>query len=187
METSERLRARTFNEYTLRPHQEIGQTFNNLHNNLQPYSSSTGLNFMANTTYMHFPTLSPSYSPYSPPYTPSSSSSPSTVLFSYSGSNPMPYSIQPPPRGATLPSQHRISSRNYESSSVPSHNPTNQTYVRSPSDCKMLLETEEQDSVNRDSGQSEPMDPPLDGYPDVREFDELMKRYDPCFAALCAC
>lgn len=40
----------------------------------------------------------------------------------------------------------------------------------------MLQETEEQDSVNRDTGESEPMEPPLDGYPDVNDFDDLMNR-----------
>ncbi|ETI24179.1 hypothetical protein G647_03548 [Cladophialophora carrionii CBS 160.54] len=37
--------------------------------------------------------------------------------------------------------------------------------------------TECQDSPNQDTMLSEPVVPPLDGYPDVHEFDELMKRY----------
>ncbi|EXJ60965.1 hypothetical protein A1O7_05118 [Cladophialophora yegresii CBS 114405] len=37
--------------------------------------------------------------------------------------------------------------------------------------------TECQDSPNQDTMLSEPVVPPLDGYPDVHDFDELMKRY----------
>lgn len=36
--------------------------------------------------------------------------------------------------------------------------------------------TECQDSPNEDTMLSEPVVPPLEGYPDVHDFDELMKR-----------
>ena len=38
-------------------------------------------------------------------------------------------------------------------------------------------EIESQDSANENTMLSEPVMPPLDGFPDVREFDQLMKRY----------
>jgi hypothetical protein len=37
--------------------------------------------------------------------------------------------------------------------------------------------TECQESENEDTMLSEPVVPPLDGYPNVHEFDDLMKRY----------
>lgn len=40
-----------------------------------------------------------------------------------------------------------------------------------------MVDTEEQDSVNRESMLSEPVSPVLEGYPDVKEFDVLMRRY----------
>jgi hypothetical protein len=47
--------------------------------------------------------------------------------------------------------------------------------------CDMLPETEveNQESPNEDTMLSEPVIPPLEGFPDVREFDQLMKRW--CF------
>ena len=38
-----------------------------------------------------------------------------------------------------------------------------------------MPETEEQDSFNDVSMQSEPVVPPLEGYPDVKKFDQLLK------------
>lgn len=44
--------------------------------------------------------------------------------------------------------------------------------------CDMFPETEveSQESPNEDTMLSEPVIPPLEGFPDVREFDQLMKR-----------
>lgn len=39
-----------------------------------------------------------------------------------------------------------------------------------------IPDTESQDSFNEDTKASEPVEPPMEGYPDVKEFDELMKR-----------
>jgi hypothetical protein len=39
-----------------------------------------------------------------------------------------------------------------------------------------MVDTEDQDSVNRDTMLSEPVSPILEGYPDVKEFDLLMRR-----------
>lgn len=38
-----------------------------------------------------------------------------------------------------------------------------------------MMDTEPQDSVNEASLKSEPLDQPLQGYPDVQEFDDLME------------
>jgi hypothetical protein len=37
-------------------------------------------------------------------------------------------------------------------------------------------DVESQESFNEETMQSEPVTPALDGFPDVREFDQLMKR-----------
>ena len=39
-----------------------------------------------------------------------------------------------------------------------------------------MADIESQESVNQESMLSEPIVPALDGYPDVKEFDDLMKR-----------
>ena len=43
-------------------------------------------------------------------------------------------------------------------------------------DSYSLIDTEDQDSVNRESMLSEPISPVLEGYPDINEFDVLMAR-----------
>ena len=55
-------------------------------------------------------------------------------------------------------------------------------YLQSPRylplrDALNETEIESQDSANENTMLSEPVIPPLDGFPDVREFDQLMKRY----------
>ena len=40
-----------------------------------------------------------------------------------------------------------------------------------------MADIEEQSSYNSDTMLSEAMEPPLEGYPDVNEFDELMRRW----------
>jgi hypothetical protein len=39
-----------------------------------------------------------------------------------------------------------------------------------------MADIESQESVNQDTMLSEHIVPPLEGYPDVKEFDELMKK-----------
>jgi hypothetical protein len=43
-------------------------------------------------------------------------------------------------------------------------------------DSYSLIDTEGQDSVNRETMLSEPLSPVLEGYPDVNEFDALIVR-----------
>lgn len=182
MEGPERLRARTFTDYTTRPHHDAGPVYNGIHHNLQPYSTTGALGYVSNNSYMQYSTIPATYSPFSAAFTPTSGTSQGAIVFSYSGGSPylagssMPYSVQPPPRSATLPSQPRVFSRGYSSSTVGPHHSTSPMFIRPPFDYSLLQETEEQDSVNRDSGQSEPIEPALEGYPDVNEFDDLMRQ-----------
>ena len=39
-----------------------------------------------------------------------------------------------------------------------------------------IPDTESQDSFNEDTRASEPVEPAMEGYPDVKDFDDLMKR-----------
>lgn len=39
-----------------------------------------------------------------------------------------------------------------------------------------IPDTESQESFNEDTRASEPVEPAMEGYPDVKEFDDLMKR-----------
>lgn len=176
MEGPERLRARAFTDCPPRAHQDLGQVYNGIHHNLQHYPPANGLNYLTSNSYMHYSNIPTSYSSFSSAYASPPTSSQAGYIYSFSGNNPMPYSVQPPPRSATLPSQHRVFSRNYNPSVMHPHHSANHMFIRASLDLSMLHETEEQDSVNRESGRSEPIEPPLEGYPDVTEFDDLMKQ-----------
>lgn len=178
MESPDRLhQARTFTEYSTRSgSNHWPQYVPSQHNNMAHYSAAAGVNYM---TSPHQPQYSPyhsAYSSYSPTYLPSSSSSQSAIHWPTTTSSAMQYSVRPPPRSATLPSQHQLMSRNY----FPPARHTQrqpQLSVRAPMPIEfVLMDTEEQDSMNRESMKSESIEPPLAGYPKVEDFDELMKR-----------
>lgn len=176
MEGPERLRARTFTNHTPRSHLDLGQVYNGIHHSVQPYPTSGGLSYVTNNSYMQYSPIASNYPTFSTTFAPSAGTSQAAILFSYSGGNQMPYSVQPPPRNATLPSQPRVFSRGYNSSAVNAHHSTSSMFIRPPFDYSLLQETEDQDSVNRESGHSEPIEPALEGYPNVHEFDDLMKQ-----------
>lgn len=133
-----------------------------------PYSHGDGHDFTGNgpgSFSFHQP-----YSSYgtqfSSPYNPQSSLSASTQHFASHYSS-----------GHTTPDQVRLQH-------PPPQYITQSRYVQSPRylplrDALNETEIESQDSANENTMLSEPVMPPLDGFPDVREFDQLMKRYIP--------
>lgn len=144
------------------------------HNTMPIFPASASVNYMTNghqAQYSPYTTTYPSYS-----YLPSSSSAQTAVHWPSSTSTSMQYSVRPPPRSATLPSQPRVLSRGYFSPSAQSQCSSHHHARTSVAFDIGLLDTEEQDSVNRDTMYSEPIEPPLSGYPKVEDFDDLMKR-----------
>lgn len=178
MESPDRLhQARTYTDYSARAgNHSWPQYVPSQHNNMAHYSATAGVSYM---TSAHQPQYSPyhaAYPSYSPTYLPSSNSSQSAMHWPATTSSSMPYSVRPPPRSATLPSQHQIMSRNYFSTARHTQRQP-QLSIRTPLPMDLvLMDTEEQDSINRDSMRSEVIEPPLAGYPKVEDFDELMKR-----------
>lgn len=79
---------------------------------------------------------------------------------------------------STLPSQTTVLNSNvsYNSTlSSPRHLHHNQRSLLGI-DIATMAETESQDSFNAGTMLSEPLDQPLEGYPNVNDFDELMRR-----------
>lgn len=177
MEGPDRSRARAYTtDFATRSHHDIGQVYSGIHHNVHPYSTNGGISYVSNNSYMQYPNIPTTYSQFPATFTSSPDTSQAAILFSYSRGSQLPYSVQPPPRSATLPSQPRVFSRGYSSSSIHQHHSAGPMYLRAPFDYSLLQETEEQDSVNSDSGKSEPIEPALEGYPNVNEFDDLMKQ-----------
>lgn len=109
-------------------------------------------------------------SQFSPPYSQQSNLTPSAHLSQY-------------------PSGH--SNQSISAQTSLSHQPpqyiSRPRYLQSPRylplrDALGEIDIESQESRNEGTMLSEPVIPPLDGFPDVREFDQLMKRYSHGYA-----
>ncbi|EEP79219.1 predicted protein [Uncinocarpus reesii 1704] len=102
-----------------------------------------------------------------PPYNPHSADQ-SPLNSSYTCSQPL-YPQSPPSSlaspGYQYPQQYAAQSR---------YSPSNRFYFH---DSLREVEIESQESFNEHTMLSEPVIPPLEGFPDVREFDQLMKSY----------
>ena len=167
-EIEHRSRAQAFSEYPSRQSQEWMNMYSPS-SGMQHYHSPAGVSYLSPARQMQYSPTTTTYA-YTSPYLASSNAQASMYL--PSPNSMVPYSVRPPPRSATLPSQHRLLSRNgyYSLSNHHSH-------LRSPLTLDLAaIETEDQDSVNRDSMKSEALDPPIIGYPKVEDFDELMAR-----------
>ena len=139
----------------------------------------------------HYSALTPSmsyiYGSGTHNYQPATTSYPtfSTSYLSTTGSSGVaPFYLAPssmsgfsnqPGRAYTLPSQGRLLGSTYHQQSIPSR--PQEVQLRSPLHDLLALETEDQDSPNEDTQLSEPIIPALEGYPNVKAFDELMVRY----------
>lgn len=165
--------ARAFTEYASRSNHELNHLYNGPHDNMPHYQGTTGVSYInPNVQYSPVTTAYPSYSP---TYHPSSNHAQSMMYLSNPPGSSIGYHVRPPPRSATLPSQHRILTPTpYGPSS--SHNQRHQLRHPLPSD-PSILETEEQCSENSETMRSEAVEPPLQGYPNLDDFENLMKRY----------
>jgi len=178
MEGLDRLpRARALTEHPVKHGQNWSHLYAPPQANMPHYQSPDGMNYMSgshHTTYSPVPTTYPSYtSPYL-----ATSTSQAAYYLPASTTASMSYSVRPPPRSATLPSQHRILSRGGYCSPTAQSQHAAHLPLRTPMAVDFsVMDTEEQDSVNCGTMKSEPIEPPIQGYPNVGAFDNLMKKY----------
>jgi len=167
-------RTRALTEYPVKHEQNWSHLYNTSPTNMPHYPSSGGLNYMTGSHHTHYSPAATTYSTYSAPYVATSSSQ---AAFYLPMSNSMPYSVRPPPRSATLPSQHRTLSRaGYGTPTTQSQHSPHLPLRTSMAVDLSIMDTEEQDSVNCGTMKSESIEPPLQGYPEVNAFDNLMKK-----------
>lgn len=134
-----------------------------------PYSHGDGHEFTGNgpgSFGFHQPSYSSYGTQFNSPYSPQSALSTSAqhLASHYSSGHSTPDQVRlqhPPPQYITH--SRYLQSPRY----LPLRDALNET------------EIESQESTNENTMLSEPVMPPLDGFPDVREFDQLMKRYMP--------
>lgn len=144
------------------------------------YYNGSGVNYFYSSSQVQYPTVNGSDSPYSPAYLPTQNGS-STFLYMRPTSGLAWEEESGAALPLTIPQQPQTMAYSlYQSSTLP-------TQRQAPSHPRLALgadhpmtDIESQDSINQDTMLSEPIIPPLDGYPDVKEFEELMKRYASC-------
>lgn len=161
--------------YAPRSSQDFNLFPYNQHLAMPHYSNGNGLSYIYDHGQIPYQTVNTPCSTYSRTYAPSHGTIPATLYMPNASAHHFHYSLtgRIP---ATLPSQ----SRAYPM--IPQYGPssghrTSSQHTRlgvleyGPMDC-----TECQDSPNEATMLSEPILPPLEGYPNVHEFDELMKQ-----------
>jgi hypothetical protein len=171
-------------EYAPRGSQDQNTFFPNSQLAMSQYSTGNGINYFYNHGQIPYPTVNGSYSSYPTNYLPSHNNATTTTTSSSSMYMPntspmaMPYQLLPPAR-PSMQSQSRSLSYPYHAGTLATQRaPPQRSRLSHASDFNLnpMTEIEDQDSFNSDSMLSEPLVPAMEGYPDVKEFDELMRR-----------
>ena len=168
-------------EYAPGSGQDRNTFYSNPHLVTPHYNNGNGVNYFYPQGQLQYPTVTGSYSSYAPTYMSSGQSNAPPLMYMSNGNSAgMPYSLAPPPR------PHHLQSRTpsyppYHRSTVPTQRSVGSAQLRRAYGPDPVLTTahdlESQESVNEDTMLSEPIEPPLEGYPDVKEFDHLLNQY----------
>lgn len=164
-------------DYAPRSSQDYNSFFQNPQVAMPHYSNGNGLNYLYGHGQIQYQTVNTPCPAYSSSFAPTQSvPSPSMYMSNGSGLH-VQYPI-PSNRVPTLPSQSRaLPHSSYYTTSSSNHcTAAHHPRLVPPRDISHMDGTECQDSPNEDTMLSEPVVPPLEGYPDVHDFDELMKR-----------
>lgn len=159
-------RARAQSDFDPRTGQEYDAYYTQSTSNLTHYGSSQAFSYNQNHGHLTYSPTTLQVSGYPTPYYYSTASNQS-YMYNPTTSASI-WQVAPPSRSATVPSQtHSLTRPQVHQSTVPMRHPVPADYL--------LFETEDQESSNADTMESEPIDPPMSGYPDVRAFDMLMQ------------
>lgn len=163
-------------DHAPRRSRDLNQMYSSNQLTTSQYPNGNNINYLNNGGHVHYSHMNTIYPNYSVPFVPSQNI-PNGLMYSTSHQMPMSYQAQPL-RGNPLPSQPRTHPHSpYYSSSIQTHRHHTQQAPRYISVQEIsLADTEDQESTNQDSMRSEPINPPLDGFPSVTDFDELMKQ-----------
>lgn len=157
-------------EYTLRNGQEVNSLLPDAHMVVPLYSSNEGASYIYSNSQVPYTQVNAVY----PAYTTSNNNMPHfipenpqmAVQYHQNSSHLTGGLTQPPTFAQTQYPAARSSTHRYAY--------TNRATLQQ--DYYSMVDTEEQDSANRESMLSEPVSPVLEGYPDVNEFNVLMRR-----------
>ncbi len=163
-------------EYAPRGSQDQNPFYSNPQFGMSHYPNGS---YFYNGGHIQYPTVNGSYPTYSQSYLPTQNGPSTSMYMPTTTSMGMQYQTLPPARDV-LPQQPRtMSYSTCQSSTLPTQRqapPHPRLALGTDFNLNSMADIESQDSFNQDTMLSEPMVPPLEGYPDVKEFDELMRR-----------
>ncbi|EXJ93560.1 hypothetical protein A1O1_01952 [Capronia coronata CBS 617.96] len=164
-------------DYAPRSSQDYNTFFPNPHVAMPQYSNGNGFSYLYGNGQVQYQTVSAPCPTYSTTYAPSPGT-PSSAYMPNGPGLPLQYPVTNN-RVPTLPSQSRaLPHATYYATTTTNHrSASHHPRLVPPREFIQMDGTECQDSPNENTMLSEPVVPPLEGYPDVHEFDELMKRY----------
>lgn len=171
-------------EYAPRSSQDHNSVYSGTQFGMSHYSNGNGMPYFYSNGQIQYPTVNPSYPAYSQSYQQPQHGhpNPSTSMYmSTTSSMGMPYHSQPPSRGVIAKHSRTMpypSYPSYAASTLPTQRQPPPPRLSTGTELNLhpMADIESQDSVNRDTMLSEPIVPALDGYPDVKAFDELLQQ-----------
>lgn len=161
-------------EYTPRNGQDLNPLLASSHLVMSHCSNNNGASYMYSNGQIPYTTISTLYPSYPTTYSQSHTSaqfSPETSQMA------LQYQQNSTHFSPAYSSQRSIAQNPY----LPSRNTSTQRFsyanrATMGQDAYTMADTEDQTSFNQDSMLSEPVVPALEGYPDVKAFDQLMRR-----------
>lgn len=164
-------------DYAPRPGQNCNLLAPSTHLAMPQYSNGSGLSCFLYGNQNPYQSMAGPCSTYQTTYL-SNHSAPATPMFMSENSAFNLHYPSTSMRAPTLPSQNRsFNTRGYFSTPGSRDRVSQpQQLCSMPRELAVLDHTEDQESGNSKTMRSEPVQPALEGYPDVQAFDELMDR-----------
>jgi hypothetical protein len=160
-------------EYAPRNGQEPNSLLANAHMVLPHYSSNGGASYVYNNGHVPYTAINAVYPTYTTAYSPNNN----ITHFTPEGSQmAIQYQQNSINLAVSLSQRSTVAQPQYLASQSSMQQYTYANRAALSRNSYSLIDTEDQDSVNRESMLSEPISPVLEGYPDANEFDVLMAR-----------
>jgi hypothetical protein len=160
-------------EYTPRNGQELNTLLANAHMVTPNYSSNSSASYLYSNSQVPYTTINAVYPTYAATYSPTNAE----VHFPPDTSQmPLHYQKTSSDLASNLSQPHSLVQTHYQPPQPPTQRYSYVNRAAFHQDSYSMIETEDQDSVNRDTMLSEPVSPLLEGYPDVKDFDLLIRR-----------
>lgn len=161
-------------EYTPRNGQDLNPLLTSSHLVMSHYSNDNNASYMYSNGQIPYTAINTLYPTYATAYPPSHST---TQFPAHSSQMALQYQQSSSHYPTALSQQRSLAQSQYlspRSAAAQRYSYANRAAMGQ--ETHALAETEDQTSINQETMLSEPVEPALDGYPDVHEFDRLMRR-----------